>query len=638
MYADETVIEITMDFSPEELRGFLKNISDIKTLLVNGGVLQTTEIFPPEKLPKNPKGWHASLLVQTALLLQRKVGHRVNFCSLSPTRDRGVYVALLEYDHLDVGMTTVKLAYELVSGQRKKLAGPFKSLKQFANNKILPPDTRAIINAAKGRNIPYLQLERYPLKRDDFGSLTGGVSVQANALLLLGHGAQQHVLDGTFCHDRSEAFEIPDIQHDDKWRANALLDWLYPDDAKARMPIIAVTGTNGKTTTSRLINHVMSAAGYKTGLVCTDGIFLGKEKIASGDQCQDTGHLKVLTSNKVDAAVFEAHHRGLKYRGLAFRSCDVAVCLNVTDDHLGKLNINTVEQMAEVKASLPKRARMAAVLNADDKHCLAMADSLVAKTICLVSLISSANDLSHQVEGRQACVCVLEEIAGDEWLVLHDQDQHLPVMATARIPITFDGHARFNVSNAMHTVAACYLSGIGLDIIRSAMSSFQTGYDSTPGRLNIFDELPFRVIMDFAHNPDGYVKLCEFIDQQIVSGRKIITFAGTGSRPDKTLKKISASIAGHFDFYFCREHVRRKKDGKERRKPVAHVMHQGLLESGVNDEQITVLTKGKEVLFEIFDACAPRDLLVVVTSHVEMHLLPGYIKEYATRISDKNGI
>jgi cyanophycin synthetase len=206
-------------------------------------------------------------------------------------------------------------------------------------------------------------------------------------------------------------------------------------------------------------------------------------------------------------------------------------------------------------------------------------------------------------------------------------------MPTTGIPITFKGQARFNVSNAQHAIAACYLTGIDLEVIRAAMGTFHAGYDSTPGRMNIFDELPFRVIMDFAHNPAGYSKLCEFVDQQIVPGRKVVAFGGTGTRPDETLKKMAASLAGHFDFYFCREHVRRGKDGEKRRRPVAHIMHQGLLEAGISDEQITVLTKGKDVVFEIFDACAPGDLLVMLTSYVEMHLLPGYISEYADRHS-----
>ena len=477
MHADETVIEITVDFSPNDLRSFAQNVSDVQALLVSSDILQADEEFLQQVLPDDRLAWYASLLAQTALLFQRKAGHRVSFCSVSSSSDPGRCQAYLEYDHLDVGITAVKLAYELVSGKRKSLAEPFYRFREFARSRALPAVTGAIINAALRRNIPYLQLERYPLKRDSFKDITGDVCICLNGLLMLGHGVHQHVVDGTFCHDKSKALlgmledsdqrrdllinlGIPLIQPDDKGMVNAgeyqlivvngqitgvvsgsdgtlnsvddlhpslfdtmisinrevgfapvvikllstditvpmnesgggvldfslapdldqltthvaggnsslldstadaLLDWLFPEKTKARMPVIAVTGTNGKTTTSRLIYHVMREAGYKPGLVCTDGISLNGEQIASGDQCQDTGHLKVLTSKKVDAAVLETHHRGLKYRGLAFRWCDIAVCLNVTDDHLGKLNIDTVEQMAEVKAVLPRHARQAAI-------------------------------------------------------------------------------------------------------------------------------------------------------------------------------------------------------------------------------------------------------------------------------------
>jgi len=750
MHAEETVIVINVDFTADEMSGFPQQVSDIKTILASSGILHSEDDFPQQALPDDPLALHTSLLAQSALLFQRKAGHRVDLCSVAPSHDQSGYLAVLEYDHLDVGITAVKLAYELISGKRKLLAEPFRLFKQFARDKVLPLDTSAIIKAASNRNIPYLQLERYPLKRKDFDDLTGGECIRANGLLLLGHGKHQRVLDGTFCRDQSNTLEgllsdkaqrqvllknlhidviLPDdsmIPNASKYHlvavneqvtavvnstdrvltpidnvhptlidialsinrevgfapvvinlltsdishplteskggvmdfelgpdlgqlmtghalgdsslleitADALLDWLFPDDTNPRMPVIAITGTNGKTTTTRLIHHVLKEAGYKPGMVCTDGIFLNEEKIVNGDQCQDTGHLKILTSNKVDAAVLEAHHRGLKYRGLAFRWCDIAVCLNVSDDHLGKLKINTVEQMAEVKADLPRRARQAVVLNADDEHCMAMINAITAKKICLVSMVLNEEILAGYLINRLACFCVLENIKGEEWLVIHDQEQRLTVMTTSSIPITIEGQARFNVSNAMHTVAACYLNGVSIDVIRSAMGSFRAGYESTPGRLNIFDQLPFRVIMDFAHNPDGYQKLCEFVDQQHVTGRKVVAFAGTGTRPEETLKKMAASLAGHFDFYFCKEHVRRDKDGEDRRKPVAHIMRQGLLEAGVTDTQIAVRTKGKEVVFEIFDSCAPGDLLVLITSYVEMHQVPGYITEYAEQMGE----
>lgn len=182
------------------------------------------------------------------------------------------------------------------------------------------------------------------------------------------------------------------------------------------------------------------------------------------------------------------------------------------------------------------------------------------------------------------------------------------------------------VSNAMHAVTASYLSGISIADIRMALSGFQAGYESTPGRLNIFDELPFRIIMDFAHNPDGMRRVGEFAGQQTVPGRKLIAFSGASNRVDKTIRNMGRAVAGYFDFYFCKEYepVEGKQPGQ-----VAPILRQGLIEQGVAENQIALKTFGKEVIFEIFDTCKPGDLLVMLMGHVEKHKLPAYIQEYA---------
>jgi cyanophycin synthetase len=487
-----------------------------------------------------------------------------------------------------------------------------------------------------------IHLERLPFKREDFDQLTGGQCKLLNGLLMLGHGVHQHVLDGTYCIDKSEDFNnrlMNQDQHGAMYEnrdadfnfpdssADRLMDWLFPDNDTVRMPIIAVTGTNGKTTTSRMISHIMALSGHKPGLVCTDGIYLDGKLLESGDKSTRAGHLKVLTSKAVDVAVLETHHSGILTHGFAFRWCDIAVCLNVTEDHLGQINIDTVEQMAIVKQALLERARHAAVLNADDRFCLAMLEAVTAEKICLVSMLSSHEELSAHVGKRLVCYCVLELLDGEEWLLIHDCGLRLPVMASSSIPATFDGTARFNVSNAMHAIAASYLFGTDVEVIKSAMCVFKSGYETTPGRMNVFDDLPFRIIMDFSHNPDGMRNVSDFIDRQIVPGRKLIAFAGGTDRSAELLRGIGRSLAGHFDFYFCKEYVTR--EGRDPRK-VSHFLQQGLIEAGVAEQQTVLVTNGKEVIFEIFDACKAGDLLVMLMGHVEIHHLPAYIREYAS--------
>ena len=635
---DIPVVEILLKFGPADGSAFPRQVSDIRHLLISAGILATDEAFPEQELPTERMAWYTSLLAQTAMLFQQKAGHRVSYFSVECFPEKEQCRALLEHEHCDIGMTAVKLAFELLSGKRKLLAEPFQMYSKFAADRLLPLETEAIIKAARRRDIPAIHLERNPFKRQDFDELTGGKCIRPNGLLMLGHGKHQRVLDGTYCLDSSEDFSeffdrsvkqssnVKLNYADLDAAADAVLGRLFPSNESVRMPIIAITGTNGKTTTTRMTGHIMLHAGRRTGMVCTDGLFFNGEFAAKGDFGSRVGHLKVLTSKDVNFAVLETHHKGLLQDGLAFRFCDIAVCLNVTEDHLGEVGIETVEQMAGVKRALPERARQAVVLNADDRHCLAMFEAVTAKQKCLVSMESSRAQLHEQHGDSLACCCVLEEIENQQWLVIYDGALRLPVMTADSIPATFDGLARFMVSNAMHAMTASYLSGVSIDVMRTAMASFTSSFDSTPGRMNVFDDLPFRIIMDFAHNPDGVAKFCEFIDQLDVPGRKLVAFAGSTNRVDDTLKGIGRSLAGHFDFYFCKEHV--PLDGKQHRK-VAHLLQQGLIESGVAESQTQVMVSGKDVIFEILDACEPGDLLVMLMGHVEKLQLPAYIEEYA---------
>lgn len=626
---DKTVVEITLKSAVDASLVTAARVAEIGQLLVEQGVLGTDERYPASPLPEDPMAAYASLLAQTALLFQCKAGHRPGYWSVQPLPERGMCIALVEHQHYDVGMTAVKLALELLTGHRKTLSEPFRMFSDFARQRQLPAQTEAIIAAAARRDIPAIRLEQPPHTREQFDAVTGGRCRCPNGLLMLGHGPHQRILDGTWSFDLNEDLRSGREHEQPDDIALHVLDRLFPDPAAARVPIIALTGTNGKTTTTRMVAHMVKHAGWRPGMVCTDGVFIDGRQVIDEDKSSRGGHLRVLSNKQVEMAVLETHHGGILGRGFAFRWCDIAVCLNVTEDHLGKANIETVDQMAIVKRALLERARHAAVLNADDPRCMAMVGAVTAETVCLVSMRERIGQLRQRVAGRKSCFCVLETIEGREWLVIYDEKRRLPVVATGDIPATFGGAARFNVSNAMHAALAVYQAGVGPGATGAALRRFNCSYELTPGRLNVFDQLPFRIVLDFAHNPDGMRSLCEFTDRLDVEGRRVVAFAGSSDRPDETIRKMGRSIAGHFDFYFCKEHM--YKTGKTRRK-VAHLLQQGLLEGGVAAGQTALVGNGEEVIFGIFDSCQPGDLLVMLMGHVEKHLVAGYVEAYARRV------
>jgi cyanophycin synthetase len=236
--------------------------------------------------------------------------------------------------------------------------------------------------------------------------------------------------------------------------------------------------------------------------------------------------------------------------------------------------------------------------------------------------------LQDLLNEKDACYCVLEPEQGDDWFVFYDGDERTPVMPVSQAPATFDGAARTNVSNAMHAISATLLLGVGASAVRQALSRFNPGQDLTPGRMNVFDVRGFRVIMDFAHNPDGMKKIAEFVDRQSVTGRKLLAFAGLGKRSDELNRKSAQAVAGHFDFYFCKDIEPSKPP---RRRYCAPFMQQTLIEEGVPAANTTVVTFGREVIFSILDACEPGDLLVLLVGHSESRKVPVYIRDYTAK-------
>jgi cyanophycin synthetase len=325
--------------------------------------------------------------------------------------------------------------------------------------------------------------------------------------------------------------------------AEPVVDMLFPKGSNGRIPIIAITGTNGKTTTSRLIAHIAKSAGKKVGYTTSDGVYIQNQMMMKGDCTGPLSSQFVLKDPTVDFAVLECARGGILKSGLAFNHCEVAIVTNVAADHIGLSGINTLEQMAKVKAVVPETVfpHGYAVLNADDDLVYAMKDNLD----CHIALFSmdekNKRIIEHSENGGLSAVFENNNIS------ILKGTWKIRVMNVKDIPITFEGKAMHNINNCLPAVLASYLyRDININDIRSALSSFMPSSTQTPGRLNFFNFKNFTFLADFAHNPHGLQLLCDFVSK-LDYPKKIGVISGTGDRRDEDIRELGKISARYFD-------------------------------------------------------------------------------------------
>ena len=390
--------------------------------------------------------------------------------------------------------------------------------------------------------------------------------------------------------------------------AERFVHWLYPPEAPSRIPLVAVTGTNGKTTTSRMITRIMRMAGFSPGMASTSGVYFNETLHKQGDQAGSGGHHILFESREIDMGVLETARGAVAHSGFMYDWCDVAVCLNVTYDHIGEYDIDTVEEMVTLKRSVMERAHQAVVLNADYSTTRSMLP-FSADIIVYLASVESEERVIRELAGGSSFACVLEEQDGKEWITLYEPDGfRSPVIPVAAIPATLNGAARFNISNAQHAICACHALGVEYEVIRQGLATFEVSFENTPGRLNIYQELPFTVILDFAHNLDGLAKLCAFTDQMDVPGRRILLCSRGCNRTDQETAEFTRFAMDHFDHFACRSYgpLYDREPGE-----VATLMRSTLLEAGVTEDCITFVKNPENGARQALDIARPGDLVVL---------------------------
>ena len=389
--------------------------------------------------------------------------------------------------------------------------------------------------------------------------------------------------------------------------AGAVMDMLFPPETPRRIPIASITGTNGKTTTSRMLSHIMKGVGHTVGMTSTDGVYIDGHLSVKGDMTGPVSARIVLRDPSVDMAVLETARGGLVKRGLGYNKSNVAACLNIAADHLGIRGIDTLEQLAELKRIVVEVAQDVAVLNADDDLCLKMADYTQAERICYFTL-NPNHELVREHIRAGGLACVLEQGINGHMITLFDGGAHIPLLWTHLIPATLEGKALHNVQNAMCASAMAYSLGASLEDIRHGLRTFDTSFFQTPGRMNVFDEHPFKVILDYAHNPAAVEAMCKTAAQLSVNGRRISVLAAPGDRRDEDIDEIGRLAAGNFDIYLCKaDDDRRGRDFDE----VPQRIKAALVEAGVSEDAIEVIPDEQVCIDHALHMAESGDLVLI---------------------------
>ena len=413
----------------------------------------------------------------------------------------------------------------------------------------------------------------------------GGVVIEVNA----GPGFRMH-LDPSVGKPRNVA--------------SAVIDMLYPEGSNPTIPLFSVTGTNGKTTTTRLLAHIAKSSGYTPGYTTTDGIYINGYKIKSGDCSGHSSGTIVLRDPTVDFAVLETARGGLLRNGLCFGYCDVGIITNIAEDHLGLNDIHTLDQLTNVKAVIARSVKKNgwAVLNAEDENCLKIAEVLD----CNIAYFSvdPDDDRIRKCINSDALAAVLE--AG--YITIIYEGEKYRIENVANIPLTAGGKAKFMIANILAASVAAFAWGFSVEQIKQALTTFIPGHEMTPGRMNLFEFKNYTVLVDYAHNPHGLLALNDYLEN-FKAKRKIGIIAGIGDRRDEDTIELAKIAATMFDHMIIRQERSLRGSTVDE---INALMVQGINSSGRNVTYDFVNAEA-DAIVHAFEIIEPGDILVALS-------------------------
>jgi UDP-N-acetylmuramyl tripeptide synthase len=453
----------------------------------------------------------ADVLLQLVCFLQKRLGVHVRFAQHTPTGEKGISLIVFHDDIPDSGKQILQLAMEwmqLMAEQQSLLFDD--SIRVLEQNRVSmqPDDDRK-------RWLDWAKAEQIPLSGSD-----------GSDKLCFGYGKYRR------CYYVNES---PD-------QFNHISPW--------RIPLIAVTGSNGKTTTTRLIAFMATKAGFVTGYTTSDGIYIGNEMVDEGDTTGPVSARRVLEDPAVEFAVLESARGGIVRAGLAFSESDIAVITNVQEDHLGISDIHSIEDLARVKEVVAATARKDgfAVLNAGNVYTRSMAERLTVNIAWFCAADPPSWLKQHAIDGGAAAWVEAGEV------VLYREGKRTALASLAEIPLTFNGTVGFMVENVLAAALAAGCSAhIPDEAIRAGLTSFTPSEKMTPGRMNQYTLAGgISLLVDFAHNPDGFAGIADYL-KHVNAERKIGIIVGTGDRKDEDIIALGRISAAMFDHIFIHQ-------------------------------------------------------------------------------------
>ncbi len=388
--------------------------------------------------------------------------------------------------------------------------------------------------------------------------------------------------------------------------AEPVIDMLYPPGSSARIPIIAISGTNGKTTTTRMMAHIAKQMGYKVGYTTTDGVYIQNQLMMKGDCTGPVSAEFILKDPTVDFAVLECARGGILRAGLGFHNCDIAIVTNVAADHLGLQGIDTLEQLARVKAVTPESVLPTgyAILNADDDLVYKMKEGLDCK-VALFSLDENNPRIKEHCKAGG-----LAAVYENGYITIMKGTWKIRIDRAANFPITFGGKAEFNIANVLPVVLASHIRNFKIEDVKQALETFVPSAAQTPGRMNMFHFKNFTVMVDYAHNTHGIMAIGKFV-KQVEATKRIGVIAGVGDRRDEDTISLGAAAAEIFDEIVIRQD--RNLRGKSEQEIIDLIL-KGIKSVDAN-KKVTVFKQEKESIDFVIKN-APKGAFITICSDV----------------------